>query len=372
MEDLLDRFDALLLDNVDAPAAISLTENYQPVGEREFRLVFPPTFAGPQADAGQAGEAIYNIDELPDGHSVCLLDSVGSQANRMEPAFGRAPLSELVPQVQIEAGGVTVSLLEVGHRLADASVRFSDHAEDVKRCWDAVAQGNAEPMAKLAPTTLVFGAWDSRGTTVKLPRLISSTIYAFDVTPVKRSATYIPPVPYEDLGLLPKVNSGTLAKAGFDHQPITRKLGGVVAAGPIVRVIDINLVALRALESTDPDSTIRLRRYIFGIVLASLTVPMTWLRQGTILRRDPEVGAKGTIYWANGSVSPWPSGTECWVDAGEQFVAYARAAADSFGVGGPKTIQFSKELAQQGLGETSVNRSAGRSGSRGRGKKAGG
>jgi CRISPR-associated protein Csb1 len=42
------------------------------------------------ADSGEISNSPhtgYNIDELPDGSNVCLIDSFGSQANRIEPLF---------------------------------------------------------------------------------------------------------------------------------------------------------------------------------------------------------------------------------------------------------------------------------------------
>lgn len=41
-----------------------------------------------------------------------------------------------------------------------------------------------------------FGAWDSRDTQAKLPRLVQSVIRAWDVDQLKRSARYTPPVDY--------------------------------------------------------------------------------------------------------------------------------------------------------------------------------
>jgi CRISPR-associated protein Csb1 len=59
------------------PVALVLREHLMPV-EGEDAVFFPPTYA----DVG------YNIDELSDGTKVATIDSVGSQANRMEPVFG--------------------------------------------------------------------------------------------------------------------------------------------------------------------------------------------------------------------------------------------------------------------------------------------
>ena len=63
-------------DNPNGPVALHLKQKLVPV-EGESGVIFPPTYA----DIG------YNIDELSDGTKVATIDSVGSQANRMEPIF---------------------------------------------------------------------------------------------------------------------------------------------------------------------------------------------------------------------------------------------------------------------------------------------
>lgn len=75
-------------------------------------VIYPPTYA----DIG------YNIDPLADGKKVALVDSVGSQANRMEPVFkstATEPTKWLVPQIQIALGTTPeaprLSLLDLAH-----------------------------------------------------------------------------------------------------------------------------------------------------------------------------------------------------------------------------------------------------------------
>src|SRR5260221_5522517 len=141
-------------------------------------IIFPPTYAPPEGTRKEDWLG-YNIDTLEDGTKVCQIDSVGSQANRIEPIFKRAPYAQLVPQVVVKAGTREVHLLEAGHRAADAIVRFSDLGQEL---WDAfkalLDAGNAEPLARMAPTSLIFGGWDSRATQVKMPRIVRSVIRA--------------------------------------------------------------------------------------------------------------------------------------------------------------------------------------------------
>ncbi|MBR0683050.1 type I-U CRISPR-associated protein Cas7 [Roseomonas eburnea] len=158
-------------DDPAGPVALHLRQKLVPV-EGEDGVVFPPTYAGRRDDEGPH----YNIDDLADGTKVATIDSVGSQANRMEPIFKREPFAALVPQIEITFGNASsVSLLDVGHRLGDASVRNSALKAEVQRAFEGFRiGGDATAIGRLAPTSLVFGAWDSRGEGAKLPRIVQS------------------------------------------------------------------------------------------------------------------------------------------------------------------------------------------------------
>lgn len=162
----------------------------------------PPTYA-----MGE-GKSPYNIDTLSDGTKVCTIDSVGSQANRMEPVFKAAeqgepenPLAVLVPQVDIAYGKTEkISILEAGHRLGDAIIRSTLLQKEAQEAFqEFLDRGDATRIAKLAPTSLVFGVWDSRDTQAKLPRIVQSVIRAWDVAELKRSAQYDPALDYAAL-----------------------------------------------------------------------------------------------------------------------------------------------------------------------------
>src|SRR5262249_31082826 len=111
------KFDAWLGD--DGPAALVIREHLMPV-EGTDGVLFPATFA-----AGDNFEGGYNIDGPDDGKNVCLIDTLGSQANRIEPLFAKSKYVGLVPQIVVKAGEKTVNLLEAGHRAGDAIVRCS-------------------------------------------------------------------------------------------------------------------------------------------------------------------------------------------------------------------------------------------------------
>jgi len=78
------------------PVALHLKQRLVAVEsvDSEPCAIYPPTYA----DIG------YNIDTLSDGTRVALVDSVGSQANRLEPAFIATSTNRdewLVPQLDI-------------------------------------------------------------------------------------------------------------------------------------------------------------------------------------------------------------------------------------------------------------------------------
>lgn len=166
-------------------AAFRCRRRLQPAGG-EGDKVFPPTFAG----------AVYAIEQrrVPgraEPVTCVLLDSVQSQANRMELALQEAvdagtvtiPLvvvdfSDHDPTGDLEAderaGRLidkvgTITSLQVPHRLADAILRDSElDGQPFRRSprgkvLDTVSATNATPLLELCPTALLFGMWDSHG-----------------------------------------------------------------------------------------------------------------------------------------------------------------------------------------------------------------
>src|ERR1044071_7590395 len=148
--DILKKYDRWLGE--EGPAALVMREYLMPV-EGKDAPVFPATFAASEDGEFRGG---YNIDRFEGGRSVCLVDSVGAQANRMEPLFKREKYKSLVPQIEIKAGAHTINLLDAGHRAADAVVRLSSLKAEIQKAFTAImVEGNAEPLAKFAPPSLL-------------------------------------------------------------------------------------------------------------------------------------------------------------------------------------------------------------------------
>lgn len=309
---------------------------------------FPPTFAGETGGSG------YNIDTLSDGTRVALVDSHGSQANRIEPLFKDPPLDALVPRVTVTAGTKVIDLLDAGHRAADAVVRFSTLATTLKAAFHAVRDaGDAVPLAKIAPTSLVFGAWDSRDTQAKLPRVLSSVIRAYGVEPLTRSAQYIPALDYVGAGEIEKPadkkDTDRLAEHGLSHVPSSNAPGGVIARGDILRTVSVNLAALRRLRAGPKDAAEgeALRLYLLGLALAAAATPMDgFLRQGCHLVRDTGPRDEPNAVWhavsADGTRQPVALPPDV-------LLAFATDAARRFGVGPAQEATFDRATARAAL-----------------------
>lgn len=325
----LTQYDDLLKDDADV-AAIVIRELLRPVqGPRG--VFFPPTFA-----ATGRGKSDYQIDRFaraddPEGAhkdgviaSRCTVDSVPSQANRLEARLLKYSGTS-IPKVTITGSRVgqgSIDLLEVGHRVGDAVVRYSkngdkDGFEPFEAALQTYVKGDAAPLARLAPTSLVFGHWDSRdsatkkSTKSKARRLIRSEIVAYNVQKVTKRSQYwssIDPEVSQDLEQILKEakeaaqedpnTKNPASQLGMTDVPAPESPGGVIAFGPIERTAIIALSGVRALATfketsqpgeaeIDTDKTLALRRYLFALALASAADPGVWdLREGCILVRE--------------------------------------------------------------------------------------
>lgn len=323
-------------------SALVLREYLVPVEGRDAPF-FPPTFAG-----SKDSNSPYCIDTVKDGTQTCLVDSVGSQANRMEPIFTKEPYSKLVPQVRISAPSHLVNLCEVGHRAADALIRHSTINGEITEALDELKSGDASSVGKIAPTSLVFGLWDSRNTQVKVPRIVSSVIRAYDVDELSRSAQYFPPIKYTDEDILSdskdRKEKDARSEIGFNEAPAVNTHGGVIAHGPIQRDVVVNLAALRKIRADSSQEV--LQKYVLGLALVAASSIREWdLRQGCLLVRDPD---KGSPEWE--IVYPDGKREKVGIEHGE-VLKWAQKAADDFGVGKDINAEFQKNVAKSAIKE---------------------
>ncbi len=188
-----------------------------------------------------------------------------------------------------------------------------------------------------------------------MPRVVASTIRAYDVRKLTRSAQFNPATEYIKDGLVedpdgladPKARTKAkdgLSERGFTHVPASGTHGGVIAEGGVRREATLGLAALRQLHvGDDAEKTLALRRYVLGLALVALTHPADpYLRQGCLLVRDPDKADDCEF------VAVLPTGTrEPLSITLDDALAYARAAAEAFGVGEDRTVDFDKDRARR-------------------------
>jgi CRISPR-associated protein Csb1 len=187
-------------------AAFRCVTEYQPMGGPGDK-VFPPTYEGGR----YATEA--RVDPATGDRVDCvLLDSVQSQANRMELALLDA-LEErgslALPLIRVAFTNVPkpirVTSLDAPHRAADAIFRDSRIEEDGEwrafresskgRILDHADLRHATGLFGLCPTALVFGLWDSTGPRgglgAKFQRALVSEIVGYGAVEGKRTSSRI-------------------------------------------------------------------------------------------------------------------------------------------------------------------------------------
>jgi len=149
-------------------AAIRNITRLQPGGGPGSK-VFPPTHSG----------GVYAWEMRRIGNEVVptvLLDSVQSQANRMEQALLEAhSANELqFPLLQVDFSAAfpeigIITTLDAPHRIADAIFRDCDlngtrfRDSNIGRAFESANVRNATALLQYCPHALLFGVWDSTG-----------------------------------------------------------------------------------------------------------------------------------------------------------------------------------------------------------------
>ena len=186
-------------------AAFRCVTDYQPAGGPGDK-VFPPTYEGGRYATEE------RIDPETGANRQCvLLDSVQSQANRMELALleshraGKVELPLLVTRFDQQKllKKFTVTSLEAPHRVADALFRDSLLDGTIFRrsykgaILDTADVRNATGLFGLCPTGLVFGLWDSTGPRgglgAKFQRAVVSEIVGYDAVAGTKTVSRIDP-----------------------------------------------------------------------------------------------------------------------------------------------------------------------------------
>ncbi len=322
-------------------AAFRCVTEYQPAGGPGDK-VFPPTYEG-----GKYATERRVDPETGESVDCVLMDSVQSQANRMELALLDATEDVDGPQLPLLRVAfkeipkpITVTSLEAPHRAADAIFRDSMLREGnqlvpfrqstLGQALDQADIRNATGLFGLCPTALLFGLWDSTGPRgglgAKFQRALVSEIVGIGAVQGCKTASRIDPLQIM-LGAGPvfaaaaggwtlseadaaKDSRGKAVKIGKDGKPSEINHGNVTpnlsdggfTISRAVQTTLISLPTLRRLRFPLPNKTpeqqqaanLAARTTLAAIGLAAATLAR---EQGADLRSRCQLFPTGPFVW---------------------------------------------------------------------------
>lgn len=183
-------------------AAIRVTTHLTPAGG-DGDKIFPPTYEG--------GRYAIEQRRIKDQLTNCvLLDSVQSQANRMEQALKQRAADVKLPHFRVTIprgdGSTIVTSLDAPHRVWDAIFRDSlwdgqpFRASPVgKRLVRSAPDEDATAFYEYAPTALLYGMWDSTSGEggvgkVRWARAVVSEVIGLDAVRGRKTSSRIDPL----------------------------------------------------------------------------------------------------------------------------------------------------------------------------------
>jgi CRISPR-associated protein Csb1 len=324
--------DTLNLDSIkealfgNAAAFRSVTE-YHPAGGAGDKI-FPPTYEG-----GRYATESRRING--EDINCVLLDSVQSQANRMELALleewesGRAS----VPVISVDFNvpdlpkPFRVTSLEAPHRIADALLRDSEldgvmfRQSDTGKRLDTLDARNATVLFELCPTALVFGMWDSTGPRgglgVKFQRALVSEVIGLHAIQGRKTSSRIDPAQIlRNAGPVYRIrdggwtldqsetgerNSRGVRPSEVNHGNIAPSIAdGGFTISEAVQTTVLSLPALRRLRfpvgeaSLDPGIDLAARTALAALALFAASLVR---EQGADLRSRCLLYATGPVVW---------------------------------------------------------------------------
>jgi CRISPR-associated protein Csb1 len=332
--------------------------------------IFPPTYEG-----GKYAAETRRID----GRDVycVLVDSVASQANRMELALKREfyrgkDKDALVPFIVVDFGAVglpevgEITSLEAPHRIADAILRDSlldgvafEDSVPGKAFVESTPQ-RAAGLLQYCPTALVFGMWHSTGIKgglgTKVQRAIVSEVVAIEAKVGSKVASRIDPLQIERGPVLYEMpdrrlwtmdpsearqEKGKPVLKGKEGKPSEANHGNIapsvteggVTCDYLLQTSVISLAALRRIAvmgNTDRDKETTARAALTALGLAGAT--LLNLSEGFDLRSRctlvPEAPAPWELLLADGTAQPLHLDR----DGAVQLLESAVAALDKAGL----------------------------------------
>jgi len=223
-------------------AAIRCTSILQPAAG-EGTKVFPPTHSGGVYATEQRRLPVKDKDKSGESRVVdcVLLDSVQSQANRIEDALQQAidDGKLAMPLIVVNFGNAVadvqrVTSLQAPHRAADAILRDSltnqkdekgkplpFRKSDVGKAVTDSSLANATGLFRYCPHALFLGVWDSTGPKgglgAKFARALVSEIVGIDSVIGKKTSSRIDPLQTRAAAKVIKLKDGSWKLAESDN-----------------------------------------------------------------------------------------------------------------------------------------------------------
>lgn len=173
--------------------------------------IFPPSHAVDKNETKAGAKYAFEERRIAGAPVACvLLDSVQSQANRMEEALQALWQDKRIslPVIAVDFGFAreigTVTSLSAPHRIADAILRDSQldgrpfRFTELGKSFTDASPKDASTMLKVCPTGLVWGIWDSTGPKgglgAKFARVVTSEIVGIGALRGSKTSSRIDPV----------------------------------------------------------------------------------------------------------------------------------------------------------------------------------
>lgn len=274
--------------------AIRGTATLEPAGGPGDKI-FPPTHAVDDKNKKAGAKYAFETRRIDKQEMTCvLIDSVQSQANRMEEALQTLWCDKKIslPVVSVDFSSVApevarVTSLTAPHRIADALLRDSllkdsdqlFRLSDIGKSFTDASTKNATALFKVCPTGLVFGLWDSTGPKgglgAKFQRALVSEIVGINAAHGTKTASRIDPLNIaKDAAVLYKASqkeamwTTNREEAEKDEEGEPVKVGKAEKAGKPSAVLHGNIAP--TIDSVGGGVTIDEARHTVVLSLASL------------------------------------------------------------------------------------------------------
>ena len=254
--------------------ALRARTRFQPMGG-PGDVLYPPTYVG-------GGDPRH--DRIIDGQTVgcVLLDSVASQANRMEEAL---PPHE-IPKLKVTVGDYHVSSLTAPHRFTDVILRSCDGYPS-----DVLLDRDLREIFGYSPNSLLMGIWHSNrkgAAGIRIPRSMTSEIIGIGIADAPHVGGRLDPLPISSSSTVEiddSVAGWKLAKKGV--RPSEALLGsafskqGQIQRGRGVTVKyaeQITVISLTSLARLQLGDGVTTALAAIGVAAATLASRAMWLR----------------------------------------------------------------------------------------------